>query len=78
MGGFKEGEGDTVDLTEGKEIDVTERPRQRWGQPGRCPQCSSPGYLDHIDMVDRLMYQHCTECAHKWTTAEAETASTSV
>lgn len=62
---------ETVDLTE---TDLTEaKPTQRWGLPGKCPDCGSAGYLDHIDMVEKVMYQHCTECAHKWTTAQAET-----
>ena len=29
--------------------------------------------LDHIDMVDRIMYEHCTECGHKWTITQAQT-----
>jgi len=48
------------------------KPRQEWGKPGRCPQCNGRGYLDHIDLIDRLMYQHCTECRHEWTITEAE------
>ena len=48
------------------------RPRQEWGKPGRCPQCNGRGYLDHIDLVDRIMYQHCTECRHQWTVTEAQ------
>ena len=57
--------------------DEAPAPRQRWGQPGRCPECSGVGYLDHIDMIDRLMHQHCTECNHKWVTSQAELATTS-
>lgn len=48
------------------------KPRQEWGRPGRCPECNGRGYLDHIDLVDRIMYQHCTECRHAWTVTEAE------
>jgi Zn ribbon nucleic-acid-binding protein len=51
--------------------------RPRWGMPGRCPECSSAGYLDHIDMVDRVMFQHCTECGYKWTTSQEETVNAS-
>lgn len=47
-------------------------PRQEWGKPGRCPVCGGRGYLDHIDLVDRIMYQHCTECRHEWAVTEAE------
>jgi hypothetical protein len=48
------------------------KPRQEWGRPGRCPECNGRGYLDHIDLIDRVMYQHCTECRHSWTITEAE------
>jgi hypothetical protein len=37
-----------------------------WGQVNPCPECGGQGYLDHIDMVDRIMYEHCTECGHKY------------
>ena len=50
-----------------------DRPPEEWGKPGRCPECGGRGYLDHIDMVDRIMYEHCTECGHKWTITQAET-----
>lgn len=60
---------ETIDLTaEG----TAARPKQEWGRPGRCPACGGRGYLDHIDMVDRVMYQHCTECGHRWEVSEAE------
>jgi Zn ribbon nucleic-acid-binding protein len=58
---------EVVDLTTGGA-----RPRQEWGRPGRCPACGGRGYLDHIDLVDRVMYQHCTECGHQWQVSEAE------
>lgn len=45
---------------------------QVWGRPGRCPQCNGRGYLDHIDLVDRVMYQHCTECRHEWVVHERD------
>lgn len=74
MGIFKRDEEKVVDLSAEETVDLTDaKPKQRWGLPGRCPDCGSPGYLDHIDMVEKVMYQHCTECAHKWTTAQAET-----
>ena len=61
----------TVDLT----AEAPARPRQEWGRPGRCPECDGRGYLDHIDLIDRIMYQHCTECRHEWTVTEAELAT---
>lgn len=48
---------------------------QQWGKPGRCPECDGRGYLDHVDLVDRIMYQHCTECRHRWTVNESELAA---
>ncbi|MER3452702.1 MAG: hypothetical protein C4344_03240 [Acidimicrobiia bacterium] len=48
-------------------------PRQEWGRPGNCPACGGRGYLDHIDLIDRVMYQHCTSCGHEWEVHEAET-----
>jgi hypothetical protein len=48
------------------------RPRQQWGRPGRCPECDGAGYLDHIDLVDRVMYEHCRDCGHKWKVTRAE------
>jgi uncharacterized protein (DUF983 family) len=47
--------------------------REVWGRPGRCPSCGGRGYLDRIDVIDRIMYEHCTECFHKWQVAEADT-----
>ena len=43
-----------------------------WGKPSRCPSCGSPGYLDKIDLVRRVMYQHCPSCMNRWETSEAE------
>ena len=63
-----------IDLTEAERAPA---PKQRWGQPGRCPQCSGVGYLDRIDMIDRVMYQHCTECLHRWATTQAELTAVS-
>jgi hypothetical protein len=37
-----------------------------WGRPGMCPSCQAPGYLDHIDMIDMIMYEHCPVCRHQW------------
>ena len=36
------------------------------GVPGRCPACDGFGYIDHIDMVNRIQTQHCRDCAHRW------------
>lgn len=36
------------------------------GAPGRCPVCDGFGYIDHIDMVNRVQIQHCRSCRHRW------------
>jgi hypothetical protein len=61
---------------DGEVIDLSERrrPKQRWGQPGRCPSCHGVGYLDHIDLIDRIMFQHCVDCSFRWETTQAELA----
>jgi hypothetical protein len=47
-----------------------------FGFPTPCPVCRSHGYLDSIDVTQRVMYQHCPTCWTKWTTSEAELAPT--
>ena len=48
------------------------RQRREWGFPGRCPACNDPGYLDRIDMIDLVMYQHCPACGERWEEYEAD------
>ena len=43
-----------------------------WGMPAPCPDCGKPGYLDHINPFERVMYQHCPSCFAKWAIAEAD------
>jgi hypothetical protein len=31
-----------------------------------------PGFLEHIDIIDRIQYEHCPDCGHKWQQTEAE------
>jgi hypothetical protein len=50
-----------------------DRKPEVWGRPGRCPQCGGIGYLDRVDIVDRLQYEHCTACFHKWSVSERDT-----
>ena len=59
-----------VDLTEARR----ERAKPVFGRPTRCPTCGGGGYLDRIDMVDRVMFQHCRECGFKWETSEVQLA----
>jgi hypothetical protein len=44
-----------------------------WGRAARCPQCGGIGYLDRVDLVERIQYEHCVDCFHKWIVTEAET-----
>ena len=45
---------------------------QVFGLPTKCPACNKPGYLDRIDLVDRVMFQHCPWCSMSWQVSEAE------
>lgn len=36
------------------------------GVPGRCPVCDGFGYIDNIDLRNRIQTQHCRECRHVW------------
>jgi len=47
-----------------------------FGYPTPCPECAAPGYLDSIDVTERVMYQHCPQCWTKWETTEQELANT--
>jgi hypothetical protein len=53
--------------------------RLEWGLPTRCPRCHEWGYLDRLDLVERLMQLHCPTCRFHWeiTEAQIEAASTS-
>ena len=54
-------------------IDLREpAPEQKFGFPTPCPECGGHGYLDSIDLTERVMYQHCTTCFTRWETSEAE------
>ena len=44
----------------------------QWGLPAPCPDCGAAGYLDHIDLVNRVMTQHCPKCGERWMIAEAD------
>jgi predicted RNA-binding Zn-ribbon protein involved in translation (DUF1610 family) len=54
--------------------DPPQPPRREFGKPTRCPQCGEPGYLDRIDVRNRVMHQRCPNCWHRWVTSEAEPA----
>ena len=43
---------------------------RQWGEPGRCPSCGGAGFLDRLDLVDRITDQHCIECGTTWSERE--------
>ena len=54
-------------------IDLREAPLPVWGRATACPHCGGHGYLDHIDLVRRVMHQHCVVCERRWVTPESAT-----
>jgi len=67
-----------VDVRAETELDLRDEstpPVAVWGMPSRCPACGDFGYLDRIDVVNDLMFQHCPTCWHKWETHRSETTS---
>ena len=63
-----------IDLAAMERARAVKTRKIQWGLPAPCPACDAPGYLDHIDMVGRVMYQHCPSCFEKWAIAESEIA----
>ncbi len=57
-----------IDLTR------TDRKKPEWGFPTRCPECGDYGYLDRIDVVREVMFQHCPTCFARWETPRSATA----
>jgi Zn ribbon nucleic-acid-binding protein len=37
-----------------------------WGRSNPCPRCGGQGYLDRIDLIDRVMFEHCVDCGFKY------------
>jgi hypothetical protein len=62
-------------MTEHLEGSKAAASRQQFGQANPCPECGSPGFLDHIDIIDRIQYEHCPDCDHKWSQTEAEVST---
>ena len=67
----------TVDVRDEAVIDLTagDQPKIEWGFPTRCPECGDYGYLDRIDVVHEVMYQHCPTCWAKWETHRSATTA---
>ena len=57
---------------EGGDVPAAADSEQQWGRANPCPKCGAFGFLDHIDIVDRVQYEHCPDCDHKWTQTEAD------
>ena len=45
-----------------------------WGQANLCPECGGKSFLDRIDLVDRIAFEHCLECGTKFEERETEIA----
>lgn len=43
-----------------------------WGVPTLCPMCDNWGYIDRLDLVDRLMQLHCPSCHFHWEITEEQ------
>ena len=43
-----------------------------FGMPTRCPDCEDYGYIDRLDLVDRVMMLHCPTCHSRWVITEAQ------
>lgn len=41
-----------------------------FGMPTRCPDCVDYGYIDRLDLVDRIMKLHCPTCHSRWEISE--------
>lgn len=52
-------------MTIAAEVEIT-----RFGAPGRCPTCDTPGYVRAVDMRSRATYSSCQACGTKWTAIE--------
>jgi formate dehydrogenase maturation protein FdhE len=60
----------------GQVIDLREQAvALEFGYPTPCPACGEAGYLDSINTIRGVQYQHCPSCSNKWSTTEAELAS---
>jgi hypothetical protein len=62
-----------IDLTDGATGSGDAEKKPEWGFPTRCPECGDFGYLDRIDVVAEVMYQHCPTCWAKWETPKSAT-----
>ena len=57
-------------------IDVRDSQDSRaFGQPVACPDCGGVGFLDRIDVRNRIMFQHCVRCGYVYQTTEADIAT---
>jgi Zn ribbon nucleic-acid-binding protein len=55
-------------------VDLRTPSQRPIGEPGECPACGGPGYLDMINLRGEVQVEHCKACGHKWTTPFAELA----
>ena len=48
--------------------------RRIWGQANPCPQCGGRGFLDRVDLIDRITFTHCVECGLQYEERETDLA----
>jgi hypothetical protein len=65
-----------IDLT--TPIDRSEPSGLVWGMPSGCPRCGDYGYLDHIDLINEVMHQHCPTCWHRWEISKSQTETANI
>jgi hypothetical protein len=46
--------------------------RLEWNRPTLCPRCEDWGYIDHLDLIERVMRLHCPTCHFHWEITEAQ------
>ena len=66
--------GEVMGFFKTRRSEPSARPQEKaeFGAATRCPQCNGLGFLDQIDLIDRIQFQHCVECGHEYTTSEAD------
>ena len=37
--------------------------------PGACPWCGRPGFIDHVDIPNATQTRHCSPCSVSWVIA---------
>ena len=73
--GKKKPEPRVIDLTDSVEATVVRGPILEFGFPTSCPECGGRGYLDRVDIRQRIQFEHCPTCFARWELSESEILS---